>query len=288
MKAVRQLFYRGSLDFCNYSCGYCPFSKKKGNRRVLERDRMEWLRFVRHMEKSGFCGAVQVVPYGEALVHGYYWEGLAALSRCGGIQAVGAQSNFSFPVGKMLDIFDGSGGRRDKLRLWGTFHPDMAAMEDFLAQCRYLQEKGILFCVGSVGVPDKIGTLRGLREELGDGIYLWINKMDGLGRRYTEEEIRSFMAIDPYFELELRLFQADGQNCQDSLLIEGNGNIRPCILCHHKMGNLYQDGLAEVPEKKCTGRVCSCFLSYSNRTDIPELLSFQPFPAFRIPDGFRK
>ena len=50
-------------------------------------------------------GAVQIVPYGEALIHPYYWEGLAALSRSPVIDAVGAQSNFSFPTEEMLSVY---------------------------------------------------------------------------------------------------------------------------------------------------------------------------------------
>ena len=280
---TRQIYYRGSLDFCNYSCPYCPFSKKKESVRQLEKDQKEWFRFVREMEKSGFCGAVQVVPYGEALIHEYYWEGLARLSQCEGIQAVGAQSNFSFPVEKMLDLYKSYGGRKEKMRLWGTFHPAMTETEDFLKQCSILQKAGILFCVGSVGVPENIDILNELRRRLDGCIYMWVNKMDGLGRRYREKEIQAFTAIDGYFELELRYFRTDAKECDGSLVVGGDGSIRPCILCHQNMGNLYIDGLESLSERKCTRQVCDCFLSYGSRKDIPELEFFQPFPAFRIP-----
>lgn len=280
---TRQIYYRGSLNFCNYSCPYCPFSRKRESERQLEKDRKEWFRFVEEMEKCEFCGAIQIVPYGEALIHGYYWEGLAQLSQCGGIQAVGAQSNFSFPVEEMLELYESRGGKREKLRLWGTFHPAMTSSEDFLKQCSRLQEAGALFCVGSVGVPENIRVLSELRRRLDDQIYMWVNKMDGLGRRYKEDEIQAFAAIDRYFELELRNFQPDARECEGSLMIEGDGSIRSCILCHHRMGNLYKEGLEGFTGKRCTRQVCNCFLSYGSRKDIPELASFLPFPAFRIP-----
>ena len=36
---IRQWYYRGSLDSCNYSCNYCPFSKKhKCSREELAED----------------------------------------------------------------------------------------------------------------------------------------------------------------------------------------------------------------------------------------------------------
>ena len=58
---IRQIYYRGSLDFCNYSCTYCPFAKKKGSERRISRDRQEWFRFVEYIAASSFDGAVQVV-----------------------------------------------------------------------------------------------------------------------------------------------------------------------------------------------------------------------------------
>lgn len=290
---IRQIYYRGSLDFCNFSCSYCPFSKKKESKQVLQRDRKELFRFVHEIIRTGFNGAIQIVPYGEAMLHEYYWEAMAELSRHEKIQAVGAQSNFSFPVERMLRVFVDAGGRREKLRLWGTFHPEMIGLDDFLAQCRILQEAGILFCVGSVGVPGNIRILQKLRERLEDEIYMWINKMDGLGRRYTKEEIRLFAEIDPCFELELRRFQphhtgsyadpSKGLPCRDSLLIEGGGRIRPCVLCRQSMGDLYKDGWMNLPEKSCSRKVCDCYLSYGSRSDIPELSVFCPYPAFRIP-----
>lgn len=283
MNVIRQIYYRGRLDFCNYSCSYCPFSKKKRSDRILEQDRAEWFRFVREIKGRDFCGAIQVVPYGEALIHDHYWEGMAELSCHDGVEAIGAQSNLSFPVERMLSIYDKHGGRRDKLRLWGTFHPEMTATEDFLAQCGRLHSEGILLCVGGVGVPEHLEVLRELRAGLDDGIYMWINKMDGLGRRYKEEEIRSFAAMDDYFELELRGFRPDVKACGEALFISGDGEIRPCNRCSQRMGNLYEDSFRDLPEKKCTRRVCDCFLAYGSRRDIPELQSFQPFPAFRIP-----
>lgn len=280
---IRQIYYRGSLDFCNYTCPYCPFSRKKGSVRKLEKDQAEWFRFVRYMGQCGFCGAVQVAPYGEALIHGHYWKGMAELSQYSGVQAVGAQSNFSFPAVDMLGLYESHGGQKEKLRLWGTFHPSMVSKEEFLAQCEVLLEAGVSFCVGSVGMPENISILRELRNRLDDRIYMWVNKMDGLGRRYSEDEIRAFTAIDNYFELELRHFGANTKACGESLMIEGDGSIRPCNLCHQKMGNLYAEGLEGLAGKKCARPTCDCFLSYGSRNDIPELAMFQPFPAFRIP-----
>lgn len=248
-------------------------------------DREDLFRFVDFIGQETFHGAVQIVPYGEALIHEYYWEGLAKLSSYSAVQAVGAQSNFSFPVERMLSVYEESGGNKEKLRLWGTFHPEMTTQEQFLMQCSSLQKAQILFCVGAVGVPKNLELLRQLRAGLNQSVYFWINKMDGLGRGYTEEEMKAFLELDKYFSLELRHFKADKAACAESVFIQGDGKIRPCNLCTGEMGNLYRDGLDGLTQKICTRKVCDCFLSYGSRTDVEELCFFKPYPAFRIPAG---
>ena len=86
---------------------------------AIQRDREAFFRFTDRMISQEYKGAVLLVPYGEALIYPYYWEGLAALSLSPAIDAVGAQSNFSFPAEKMLGVYREHGGDMEKLRLWG-------------------------------------------------------------------------------------------------------------------------------------------------------------------------
>lgn len=280
---MKHIFYRGSLDFCNYDCSYCPFSKNRESRRQRDRDRQQLSRFIRKIAEEAFQGAVQIVPYGEALTHVYYWQGMAELSALSGIQAVGAQSNFSFPVTDRLEQFREYGGKMEKLRLWGTFHPEMTSVEAFLRQCDRLREAGVSFCVGAVGVPGRLELLRELRSRLDRSVYFWINKMDGLGRPYTPQERQEWSALDPFFSLELRHIPANASACGDAVLVQGDGTVRPCIHCHTKMGNLYTDGLSGLSQKICTRKVCECYLCYGNRGDLQELQAFLPYAGFRIP-----
>ena len=103
------VLYRGSLKSCNYHCGYCPFSKRKGSLRELDRDKDQWFRFVESVLKGNaleaegedsrpLTGAVMVVPYGEALIHSWYWQGLGRLGAGSALDFVGAQTNLSFSV----------------------------------------------------------------------------------------------------------------------------------------------------------------------------------------------
>lgn len=273
---IHQWYYRGCLYSCNYSCTYCPFSKRPyANREELAKDEECLTRFVSSLmekteEDKEKC-AVQIVPYGEAMVHKYYWRELARLSCSSYIEAAGIQTNLSFNIDCMVRVFEENNGDLGKLRLWCTFHPQMVTDEQFLGQCRKLSSYGILYCAGTVGVPSQAESIRYIREHLPDNVYLWVNKMDGMGRRYTKEEIKEFTEIDEYFETGLRHYKADASKCTGSLFVEADGSVKQCNICiPGKDGNL------------CTRKECSCYLSYCNQ-QIPELVFFNPYPAFRIP-----
>lgn len=278
----RQWYYRGHLKSCNYSCSYCPFSKKRGSVQEQQQDKSALFRFIgRINEMPSAEGAVQIIPYGEALIHSYYWKGLAILSQNPRLDAVGAQSNFSFPVNEMLSVYHRHGGIIEKLRLWGTFHPEMTSVEQFAKQCALLHAQNVSYCAGAVGIPEQFDSICLLRKSLPSSVYLWINKMDGMKRAYTPSEIENFRKIDPYFELELIHHKADITFCADSRFVESDGTMHPCNLSRQNLGNFYDNVAASQPSS-CDRKECSCYLSYCNRME-PELISFMPYPAFRIP-----
>lgn len=283
----KTLLYRGNLKSCNYHCSYCPFSKHPINARELEKDRGQWLSFVKAFtEKSCPLGirAFMAVPYGEALIHPWYWEGLAHISACPHIDAAGAQTNLSFPIQESLSHFDRCGGNRKKLRLWATFHPEMTTAETFARRCGALARGGISLCAGAVGVPENIGLLQSLREKLPETIYLWVNKMDGLKRPYSKGELDAFSEIDPYFLQELTPVPAHKDKCRGRIFVEGNGRLRTCNIS----GALDMDWSAlctslQIPEPRCGRRICSCYLAYAGRSDFVNQTVFGPYPLLRIP-----
>ena len=208
----KQIFYRGYLKSCNYSCEYCPFSKHI-SQKELKKDLAQLEEFVTFMENNPLnAGAVMITPYGEALIHEYYWKAMAELSRISGIDAVGCQTNLSFPIKRMLDIFEKAGGVKHKLRLWCTFHPSMVNTERFLEQCGIVREEEIAYCTGSVGVPENLEVLRQVKEGLSKDVYMWVNPMDGLGRQYTQSEIENFTEIDMFFPYLLKRKKSQPQN----------------------------------------------------------------------------
>lgn len=292
--------WRGSLKSCNYHCSYCPFSKHPQSERELLKDRQQWMAFCDEMETwAGELkpGALLVTPYGEALIHPWYWEGFGRLSRLEPLQAVGAQTNLSFPIRESLRLFEQAGGIREKLCLWATFHPEMTEGSRFADTCRQLTALGIRLSAGAVGVPADINRIRQLRSQLPESIYLWINPMDGLKRPYTKEEIAEFQKIDPFFAPAAACPSADPSMCRSRLAIEGDGSIRSCTIGKRVKGNT-EDGtplwVRELLRRRdssdpgachpgsCPSR-CSCYLAYGGRKDYENKFYFGPWSIFRIP-----
>lgn len=286
----KTMLYRGSLKSCNYHCSYCPFSKHPMGAGELEKDREQWLSFVRTFtEYAGVLDirALMVVPYGEALLHPWYWEGLARITACPEVDAAGAQTNLSFPVQESLARYSKGGGDFRKLRIWATFHPEMTGVESFAKQCRELAEAGAAICAGAVGAPEYLGILRTLRDSLPESIYLWINRMDGRRQPYTEGEQKAFQEIDPYFQRELVPVPADVSRCKRRIFMEGDGRLRICNISR-VLDTDWETlcATAHFPEPRCGRKICSCYLAYGGRDDQVNQRLFGSYPLFRIPRSF--
>ncbi len=295
LRPRRMILYRGSLKSCNYRCSYCPFSKHPMSRRGLLRDKDQWDRFclsLEHRAEAMEIHSLMVTPYGEALIHPWYWEGLGRLSAMDKMEAVGAQTNLSFSVEQSLKIYRQAGGKLDKLRLWATFHPEMTTVEAFGEICRKLWDSGAGICAGAVGDIRYLDAIKALRRVLPDSIYLWINKMDGFGRDYTQKERTAFEEIDPYFGRELERTFAEARLCEERLFVEGDGTMKRCNISRGLPGNWY-DGEGSFPKDafsgkegktvSCGRKACTCYLAYGGRDEAMNRLLFGPYPLFRIP-----
>lgn len=299
----RTILYRGNLKSCNYSCSYCPFSKHRALSAELERDRQNFARFCESIvgrARIFSIGAVFITPYGEASIHPWYWEGISRLAGLPEIDRVGMQTNLSFSVEECLKLFDSVEGesaafgrgdfpekKRQKLCIWATFHPEMTTVEKFISKCHRLVQNNIAVCAGAVGVPQNMQMLRKLREKLSPEIYLWINKMDGLKRNYSPEEIKAFSRIDPFFEYELRNPDAAVQMCADRCFVEADGKIHTCNISRTKEVNWYDGSEEEIFEPVCSRKRCSCYLAYGGREDFILKKMFGEYPVYRIPRRFR-
>ncbi len=321
----RTILYRGNLKSCNYSCSYCPFSKHRALSAEMERDRQNFARFCESIVRRArnfSIGAVFITPYGEASIHPWYWEGISRLAELPEIERVGMQTNLSFSVEECLKLYDSFGGefpeaafdgkgcsttglfegnlirknysegdfsekKRQKLCIWATFHSEMTTVEEFVSKCHRLVQNNIAVCAGAVGVPQNIQMLRKLREKLSPEIYMWINKMDGLKRNYSPEELKAFSRIDPFFEYELRNPDAAVQMCADRCFVEADGKIHTCNISRTKEANWYDGSEEEIFEPVCSRKRCSCYLAYGGRADFILKKIFGEYPVYRIPRRFR-
>lgn len=272
------ILYRGCLKSCNYSCSYCPFAKHGMSAKELEKDKKRWLAFIENFQKQAEKAdirAMMVTPYGEALIHPWYWEGLAKISGLSRMEAVGAQTNLGFQISNSFSVFEKSGGNYKKLCLWATFHPEMTTVKEFASKCRKIAAEGVRISAGAVGAPENLKLLRRLRWELPKEIYFWINKMEGMKRSYTDDEIRAFLEMDPYFYRELQPHPSDAEECVERLFIEGDGRLRLC-----NISNAFQ---TESNGRMCSRKRCSCYLAYGGRKNLVNQMLFGPWPLFRIP-----
>lgn len=283
-----QIYYRGEINFCNYKCEYCPFSKKKPTSYIINKDKKYLCQFVDKLENENPKEnvAIMFLPYGEAMNLEYYHYALGRLSRLSYVDQIGIQTNMSFDKDNFIKNFNLAGGIKNKLNFWGTFHPSMISVDDFLKECNQLINLNIKFSVGAVGVPENITIIEELRGKLPDDIYLWINKMDGLKRRYSDDEIRRFRKIDIFFENELRRIRSNVNHCKGNFFIKSDGRIFGCPIGRASMGNLYDDnmGLCELSklERKCNASYCDCYIAYNNVFDTRFSLYGQ-YPMFRNP-----
>lgn len=285
MPDLKHIAYRGYLRSCNYRCTYCPFSKQRPSAGELAKDAAALHRFGDKVGQLEGPLTIQLLPYGEALLHDYYWQALARLTQLAQVHAAGCQTNLSFDVAEALAQFLRAGGAVDKLRLWCTFHPTMTTAQDFAAQCAALRQAGVRFSAGAVGDPAQLAAITALRQALPADVYVWINRLDGLKRPYTSAEKAAFTAIDPYFPLELSEPMADAAHCsggRTSLFVQGDGTCCSCNLSRRKLGNFYADDW-HAEAIRCSSRRCSCYLAYALREDIGQLAFFDQHPAFRVP-----
>ncbi len=289
MKNLHHMYYRGLLKSCNYTCAYCVFAKQPFRKKEITNDQKRLEDFCDRLKSMPFEQPISLMftPYGEALIHSYYMETFAMLSKQPNIAKISCQTNFSFSTKKFMDVLITNGADVSKINLWCTFHPSMTSLEDFVAKVYELKNK-INLCVGIVGDPNQIEIMKELRATLPSDIYLWINAMDGLGRVYTKLEVEQFSKIDPFFYLEKEHRKADIQKCDggnESVFITANGDVFPCNRSKYKIGNFYKT--TEIKQiDNCHGR-CDCFLAYSNRRDITGLKQFAYNGENSSPKQFR-
>lgn len=260
------ILYRGSLSSCNYECSYCPFAKTTNTRAELQRDELELSRFVAWVAKQTKRIGILFTPWGEALVHAYYRRALTELSHLPNVQRVSIQTNLSASI---VDLVEGN---RKTLALWTTFHPSQISISNFLKRCRELDDAGIQYSVGVVGLRERFDAIESLRASLRPEVYLWINAFKRDADYYAADEVARLLAVDPYFHWNRPRYASAGKACwagERSFTVDGAGDVRRCHFIGAVIGNIYAaDFESCLKPRACSMASCGCHIGYVHRPEL--------------------
>ena len=262
-----QIYYRGSLSSCNYSCGYCPFAKTKNTREELRQDQNEVERFTDWVsEQKSRSLSILFTPWGEALGHRYYRRALVELSRLPQVRRVCIQTNLSAP------LIDFEGASKDSLSLWVTFHPGETSLEKFLGKCRELDAMNVRYSVGIVGMRDHLNDMEELRRKLSDSVYLWVNAYKREPNYYKAEDLVRIRRVDRHFDINNQRYPSLGKACragESHFTIDGSGDVRSCHFVDQVIGNIFRDDISQLlTPRLCPVESCGCYIGYIHRPEL--------------------
>lgn len=267
------VIYRGPLTSCNYCCEYCPFAKQPPCPENLREDRLALARFVRWLAEDGRDEmGVQFTPRGEALIHPWYQAAMIRLSRLPHLWKVAIQTNLSCDLAWLERCAPASVG------LWCTYHPGQVSRGDFLDRCARLDQLGVSYSVGVVGLREHFAEIAALRAALPRPVYLWINAYKSQGPYYSQEEIERLTAIDPLFPISTHRHNSRGKPClcgESVFSVDGEGAVRRCHFVTGSLGNIYTEDLQQMGKSRpCPNETCGCHIGYIH---MPELYGAELF-----------
>lgn len=255
------ILYRGPLSSCNYACPYCPFAKHQETDAEHAADREALDRFLSWAEaQTDVQLSVFFTPWGEALIRKRYQDALVRLTRMPHVRKAAIQTNLS----ARLDWTERCD--RSKLGLWATYHPGEVEQARFLTKCRELDQRGVRYSVGVVGLKEHLAEIEALRQQLAPEVYLWVNAYKRVPDYYQPEELVRLETVDPLFPINNRHHPSRGQSCRTGasvISVDGDGTIRRCHFVRDPIGNLYQpDWRAALQPRPCPNETCGCHIGY--------------------------
>lgn len=255
------ILYRGPLSSCNYTCDYCPFAKRRESKLELAADREALERFITWIAQHGdHRFSVFFTPWGEALTRSWYREAMVELTRLDHVAKAAVQTNLSCSLAWI------GRARRERLAIWATYHPSQIDRPRFLTRCRKLDEFGVRYSVGMVGLREHKTEIAALRRELAPHVYLWINAYKRAPDYYSPEEVGFLESIDPLFPINNTRHSSLGQACSagdDVISVDGDGTMRRCHFIAEPIGNLYSpDFERALRPRPCTNATCGCHIGY--------------------------
>lgn len=268
------ILYRSNIEFCNYSCHYCPWhtAPRKVNKGELEKDKAELNRVTTRLLALKLDCEVFFVPKGENLILDYYWDAILQLLQGSTIRRVTIQTNLSFnPAARLGQLPDSS---LRKLALWITCHPLQMpdGMSAFLHKLDFLKQREVIFSVGIVGIKEHFGAICKLASALAErNVTLWVNAYKREHGYYSDKELAFLENVDPTFARTNIRLNTFGMLCNagyNVLYLDGKGDIRRCLFVKETLGNIFSNySLLESPHP-CPNDSCHCYLGHLN---IPSL-----------------
>jgi MoaA/NifB/PqqE/SkfB family radical SAM enzyme len=256
------ILYRGSLSSCNYGCAYCPFAKRSNTAAELAQDQAELDRLVDWVSERDPSDKLGILftPWGEALIHDYYQQAIARLSRLPQVRKVAIQTNLSGGLDWVPDC------DLDSMALWTTFHPGEVEIDRFLAKCEVLDEYRAKYSVGIVGLKEHQEDALQLRRSLDPQVYLWVNAYKRQVGYYDAADVDLFTQIDPLFAINNQVYDTLGKPCNTGhrvVSMDGDGTIRRCHFVPEIIGNIYDSSFHDVLfPRNCQNQVCRCHIGY--------------------------
>jgi MoaA/NifB/PqqE/SkfB family radical SAM enzyme len=286
------VLFRSRLEWCNYTCHYCPWNAERT--RVsgdeFDEDARRVARIVDRVAELPRQVEFFITPKAEYLVLPHWREAVARLCALPQVERVTVQTNLSFDLPAFLDTLDAG-----KLALWTTYHPtevDDAGREGLFAKWRLLRERGVPFSVGIVGTHENLEQAVKLREQLDPRVYLWVNAYKREADYYSDAELIKLRAIDRWFDLNNQHYPSLGQPCtagQRAVYLDDDGDLRRCFFVGTVIGNLFTDGwrTLEAP-LGCPLRTCHCYVGHMHVVDLDFRSVYGKYLAARVPRKYHE
>jgi MoaA/NifB/PqqE/SkfB family radical SAM enzyme len=261
------ILYRGPLSSCNYGCTYCPFAKHMETKQEHEYDRQALERFITWVESRQHDQiGIFFTPWGEALIRRRYHEAFIRLTNMPQVTKVAIQTNLSSRLEWIEQCV------KSKTALWVTYHPTQTTRSRFLAKCQELDQRGIKFSVGVVGLKEHAEEIDALRIALPAHVYLWINAYKRDPDYYSQQELQRFTDVDPLFPLNTKYHPSRGRSClggHQVISVDGDGTMRRCHFIKEPIGNIYDPDFENaLYARTCSADTCGCHIGYVH---MPEL-----------------
>jgi hypothetical protein len=284
------VLFRTRLEWCNYTCGYCPWNAEA--RRVpaeeFHADEERLARVVNRVAELPQPVELFITPKAEYLVLPYWREAVARLLSLPQVCRVTIQTNLSFDLEPFLDTVDAT-----RLALWTTYHPTEVPAQQLEAlheKWGLLRRRGIPFSVGIVGTHDNLAHLRCLRERLPRDVYLWVNPYQRQPNYYSPDELAEVRAVDPHFDRNNQYFPSLGRPCDAghrAVYLDDVGDLRRCFFVGDVIGNIFADGWRTLDvAQPCPRATCHCYVGHMHIVELGFRALYGENLAVRIPKGW--